>query len=184
MGRTRDRSPAHRPTHEEQPVRNLLQRRPVLPPEHAAGPAPTAQGSWQFSGILGTGSDALYCVVNTQSRRTYWLPAGGAPVDGVVVRGYDPANDTLVLQSDGGPTLNLRLQSVQVASRTPANVVPSPLPATGAAPVPPGNRPGAAATPASEAERLQAVAEEVRRRRALRQATIEQQSADAAGPRR
>jgi hypothetical protein len=162
-----------------------LARSPFLPPEQAAGaaPAPTSQGSWQFSGILGSGPGALFCVVNTETRRSYWLPVGGAAVDGLVVRSYDATNDTLVVQSQGGPTLTLRLQSVQVGSRPPSAVAPTPMPVAGNVPPQPtpANRPGGpAAMPASEAERLQAVAEEVRRRRALRQATIEQQRTNAA----
>lgn len=162
-----------------------LARSPFLPPDSAGGPAAVApnETTWQFSGILGTGPGALYCLVNTQTHRSHWLPLGGEAAEGLVVRDFDAANDTLVVQTGGGPTVSLRLQSVQtgVTGPTAMNNTPRNLPATGpAASGPAASGPQSNATPATEAERLRAVAEEVRRRRALRQATIEQQAAQAA----
>jgi hypothetical protein len=151
-------------------------RSPFLPPEtEAAGPTVTEDAPLQFCGIVGEGENARYCVYDPSRRRSLWLKQGEES-GAVQLQNYDPDNRTLSVVQNGRPMV-LKLQTAKLGPPV-AGGPGGPLPVAGAP------QPGASPlvntvvtnpTPADEAKRLEAVAAEVRRRRALRQAAAQAQ---------
>lgn len=158
-----------------------LARSPFLPPD--SGPAPevavTENAPLQFCGMLGEGEDALYNIFNPSNRRSQWVRAG-QETETFTLRSFDPEAETVVV-AQGGQVMTLRLEAAK-RSAGPGGVGPLPMPGanngaqnalTATVKVNP--------TQADEARRLEAVAAEVRRRRALRQQAAEQAAQNAAG---
>lgn len=136
-------------------------------PAAAAAPAPTPEDpQLQFCGLYGDGAAKLFCVYNMAKNRSAWLAVGEAGPDEITVDAFDPDNNAITVRQSGR-VLTLELQSAKLA-------------AGGARPVTPNgalnqnnrlvNTVRVNPTPADERARLEAVAEEVRRRRAQRQA--------------
>ncbi len=161
-----------------------LARSPFLPPP--TGPvaevAVTENAPLQFCGVIGEGEDAIYNVFNPAKRRSQWVKVG-QETETFTLRSFDADAETVVV-AQGGQVMTLRLQAAQAASGPGASVGPLPIAGAGN-----GQQNALTAsvkvnpTPADEARRLEAVAAEVRRRRALRQAATEQSAQSAAGNR-
>jgi hypothetical protein len=149
-------------------------RSPFLPPDVEAAPTVTEDAPLQFCGIVGEGESARYCVYDASRRRSYWLRAGEQSGN-VQVQTFDSDNRTVSVVQNGRPMV-LKLQTAKLGPAAPG-AMPGPLPVAG------GPQPGnplvntvvTNPTPADEAKRLEAVAAEVRRRRALRQAAAQAQ---------
>lgn len=156
-------------------------RSPFMPPPPAAGAAPVVAATpseLQFCGVFGDGEDKRFCIYNQTARRTAWLRLGEEGPGEIVVETFDAENRTVQV-AQGGRSLTLALQA---AVGVPA--AGSPAMAGG----PAGAGSGSALvntvkvnpTPADERRRLDAVAAEVRRRRAMRAAAANGQAAPEA----
>lgn len=115
----------------------------------------------EFRSLVVEGGQRYFSIFDPTAQRGYWV-AEGEEAGGISVASYNEDDQQLEVQQ-GGRTLNLVIKT--------ANIV------AGAAPLP--GAPGASAqtrtpqvrtTGAADPKRLEAVAAEVRRRRALRQA--------------
>jgi len=144
---------------------------PFLPPDQpVAAAAATESAPIEFRGVFVTGSRQQFGFFDPSRRQSVWVGLNDGTSDYRVTR-FDSDTDTVHVEAGGRPLI-LTLQKVKIASAP----MPANLPA---APVAMMNQvPGAATalspvvlnpTPADEAKRLEAIAAEVRRRRALRQ---------------
>jgi hypothetical protein len=131
----------------------------------AASPviAGAESGQLEFRGVIVDKGETFFSLFEPSTRQSQWvgLNESGAPY---TVQGYDSATQTVkVLYRN--QTLSLTLKRAQVvvqAAPPPTTFPPNTPPAPGGAPA------VAAASSPDEAARLAQVAEEIRRRRALR----------------
>ncbi len=146
---------------------------PFLPPDTPAVVAGTtgAQGApIEFRGVMAMGGRQRFNFFDPARKQSAWVGLGesGAPYR---VTAYDEARESVTVEVEGR-VLTLALEKAKIGSSPPPANVPV---ATGAAsPAVAAASPGVAPvvlnpTPADEAKRLEAIAAEVRRRRALRQ---------------
>lgn len=147
---------------------------PFLPPAAAAPAAAAPAGSLEYGGYLTTAQGKVFRVID-KSRKG---GAGGVflriderdPGLDVVVKGFDPRTDTLTVEQQGR-TFKLEERKARIAPSAagvaPAAPVAGPLPVNVAPAVIQSVVPNP--TPADEQRRLEAVAAEVARRRALRE---------------
>ena len=121
---------------------------------------------FEFRGVVAEADGFSFSIYDGNRHTGEWVKLD-EPGRAYVARRYDPAKDTLAIEHDGQTkTLTLKRARVQaVAQVQPAAASPPPLPTTGNATAPPAT----STTNAQEAQRLQNIAEEIRRRRALRQ---------------
>ncbi|MGH7996806.1 MAG: hypothetical protein ACREFX_10680 [Opitutaceae bacterium] len=131
-------------------------RSPFLPPSgQAGGPGGRTEGpnGIELRGVMSTSVGTTYNFYNPSKRTSVWL-ALNQSADGILVKAADPRRDSATIDVNG-------------------QIVPLTLKASkiGEAPIMgPGNIPIVLnPTPADELRRLQAVADEVRRRRLLRE---------------
>lgn len=153
-------------------LESLVRDSPFLPAPGGALPAAVdSPAPFEFRGVVAEPGGYFFSVYDPSRREADWvqLDEPGRPF---VVRHFDPAKDTLTIEHDGQPlTLTLQRARVQpLAPPPPTPASPPPLPTTPAAAPAAGNAPPPSAntTNAQEAQRLQQVADEIRRRRALR----------------
>lgn len=162
----------------------LLKVSPFLPPSGpGAGPAATANAPLVFGGTMQVG-DVQQFRINDPARKVgSWLKIGerDANLD-VVVKQYEASNDTVTIEH-GSQTLTLQLKAAKVVSSGAAPVgLPTPPPVAM-----PNVSPAVMQTvvpnptPADEQRRLEAVAAEVARRRALREQAAQQAQLQAQG---
>ena len=114
----------------------------------------------EFRGVLMDKGEYLFSLHETATRASQWvgLKEANQPY---VVESYDSEKGSIQVKYHG-QTLNLSLKLAQVIVQAPPPMnMPAPSPANGPAVVGP-------ATSSDEASRLAQVAEEIRRRRALR----------------
>lgn len=129
----------------------------------AASPviAGAESGQLEFRGVIVDKGETFFSLFEPSTRQSQWvgLNESGAPY---TVQGYDSATQTVkVLYRN--QTLSLTLKRAQVIVQAAPSVAP-----VGPAPAP-GGAPAVVSGPApDEAARLAQVAEEIRRRRALR----------------
>ncbi len=140
------------------------------------GNTPAASGApLEFRGTFVDGGERFFSLVDTASRRAEWVSLNEADRP-YVVRSYDPDQETIAVEHQGR-TLNLKLHAAKIGALPPMQAAAQPAAPSGA----PGT-PGQVASPsATEAQRLAQVAEEIRRRRALRQQSANPQNAQPAG---
>ena len=144
----------------------LTARNPFAPTVQAvAGPGEVEQGPLEFRGLVVDASGTAYSLFDSAAAKGFWISAEdtSGPIQ---VKSYDAASGTLEV-SQNGKALKLKLkQAVIQAGQSVAAMMPPPV-----NPVTPGKQPGIApGGNANDARRLEAVAAEVRRRRALRNA--------------
>jgi hypothetical protein len=144
---------------------------PFLPPNSAGGAAggQGEAGGLELRGIMTTAQGTRYCIYDPAKKISSWVAANQSGF-GFIIQSADIKHDTVIVNQDGRRlTLALRDAKVAVGLGTPiagptvaggVNIQPSLL---GSMPTP-VLRP----TPEDEQKRLQAIAEEVRRRRLLR----------------
>jgi len=158
------------------PLETLMKDSPFMP--QASGSSTAGQnGPLEFRGVIMERGSYSFSLFDQGAKQSYWvgLNEPGLPF---VVRSYDRTSDTVTVEQRGR-TLALTL----AAARTiPVNPAMAPQPAPGAPAGQPGQPPGTAAggqvqplpgsispngiTP-DEAQRLQRIADEIRRRRAV-----------------
>lgn len=153
---------------------------PFLPAQSAApANAPTAGAPLEYRGTMETAEGVLYRVVDPAKKAGAWVKLNEreASLDFVVKRHEGSGeNDTIVVEQ-GGRSFTLPLRSAKVVSSGAAgNLAPPPPPMPAIANVPPAvtNAVVVNPTPADEQRRLEAVAAEVARRRALREQATQQ----------
>jgi hypothetical protein len=162
-------------------LESLIKDSPFLP-QAAAGPGAGQTGPLELRGVVMERGSYVFSLFDLNSKESYWLGLN-EPGFPVIARSYDRVSDTLTVEQQGR-TLTLTL----AAARTlPANTggvqqlpgMPPPLPTNQGAPGgnQPGSAPGGQAQPVAgipatgitpdEAQRLQRIADEIRRRRAV-----------------
>ncbi|MBA4137917.1 MAG: hypothetical protein C0518_11415 [Opitutus sp.] len=147
-------------------LQNLIANSPFGSANQASG-APTANTPLEFRGTFVDNGERFFSILDTASRRAEWvsLNESGRPF---LVKNYDPEKESITLEFQGR-AMDLKLHSARVTAMPmpqPAMVNNSGAPQVGGggAQVRPGPQPTT-----TEAQRLAQVAEEIRRRRALRQ---------------
>lgn len=152
-------------------LQNLVQNSP-FGTATPAGQTAAAAGPLEFRGTFVDRGERFFSILDTGARRAEWvgLKEGGHAFQ---VKSYDPDNETVALDYQGRSlSLKLRTARVSAMAMPPPQVTAGPQPVAG-----PGAPGGPAVTPApstTEAQRLAQVAEEIRRRRALRQQAQQQ----------
>jgi hypothetical protein len=155
----------------------LLQNSPFGTPATTTA-TPEAAKALEFRGVFVDRGEAFFSLYDSSTRVSRWvgLKEEGNPF---VVRSYDAAKGEVQVDYQGR-TLTLGLKQARVV----ASVAP-PVPAAGPAPPPAaaGVTPAlAAGSQPDEAVRLAQIAEEIRRRRALRQQTLQAQPPGQTAP--
>lgn len=121
-------------------------------------------GQLEFRGVIVDKGETFFSLFEPSTRQSQWvgLNESGAPY---TVHGYDSATQTVkVLYRNQPITLTLKRAQVVVQAPPPMPSAGGPVPTPGATPAVVSG----SAAPADEAARLAQVAEEIRRRRALR----------------
>jgi len=143
---------------------DLAPASPFMPPNSgavAAGAAGAA-GPIELRGLMPTADGVAYCIYDTAKKKSVWVGLNETGHD-FVVRSSDAGSDSVKVDYQG-KSLRLTLKAPKVASAGPAGAPPPPgVPGAIAAPGGPNQNPG------DEQRRLDAVAQEVRRRRQERE---------------
>jgi len=139
---------------------DLAPSSPFLPPNSAAAGAQAGPaGPVELRGIMSTPQGAAYCIYDTARKTSAWVGLNEGGND-FVVKAADPASDSVTVDFQGR-SLRLVLRTAKVASAgTGAPFAPGAAVASSVVLNP---------TPADEQKRLEAVAQEVRRRRLERE---------------
>ncbi len=154
----------------------LLQRSPFAPlagPQINLGEAAAEQGTLEFRGMAVDETGASYSVFDSAQSRGFWIREGDeGPLR---VLSYNAQESLLEVEQNGRA---VKLQLKRATLQNGAVAVPQPVAA-----VQPGGQPPAVGQSNPDGRRLEAVAAEVRRRRALRNAASKPaQAAPAATP--
>ena len=156
----------------------LAANSPFLPSgTGTSGSAVTEGAPIELRGVMETRAGMSFCIFDPSRKVSAWVKLNEKDHD-FVVKAYDANNETVPVDH-GGRALTLALRAVKVASSGQASA-PAPLPSPGMPLVPNAITQSVVANPTSadEQRRLEAVAAEVRRRRALReQASLQAASA-------
>ncbi len=86
-----------------------------------AGPG-VAPSTLEFRGMYAEGGVNYYSIYNTQTKQSSWVAEGEAPSTNVpvVVKGFDAANETLMVDNGGQPQQMALHQAVVVAYKGPS----------------------------------------------------------------
>ncbi len=148
-----------------QTMRNPFAQKVEEATDAPAAAAPVENAQLQFCGTYGSGDTRRFLLFNVSKNRSAWLGIGEEGPDGEVVEAYDAESGAVQVRQNGQP-LNLALQVATISGAPrPAGPVPSAAQSQTALQTTVKVNP----TPADERRRLEAVAAEVRRRRAMRQ---------------
>ena len=81
-----------------------------------------APSTLEFRGMYAEGGVNYFSIYNTQTRQSSWVAEGEAPSTNVpvVVKGFDAANETLVIDNGGQPQQMALHQAVVIAYRGPS----------------------------------------------------------------
>lgn len=142
---------------------DLVKSSPFMPGDqaNAAVTAPTENAAVEFRGMISTKDGVLFGLYDRTRQTGAWVRKEDVGAD-FVVHSYDVAND-MVSVDYHGQKFNLTLSSAKIGM-----AMASALPAPGVVgPPQPDGAPGVARV--DDTRRLESIAAEVRRRRALRQ---------------
>lgn len=144
-----------------------------------AAPVVTENASVEFRGMIATKNGVLFGLYDRTKNSSAWVSQDDKGGD-FVVRSYDAAGDLVTVDYQGQKfTLPLSIAKIGTAA-------PSAMPVVNAPVVAGGNRvtavPQAGGSKVDDQRRLESVAAEVRRRRALRQAAAGGTPAPASQP--
>lgn len=149
---------------------------PFLPPSAANVAAPTAGAPIEFRGIMETGEGMRFRLYDPVRKSGAWVKLNERDTTlDVVAKQFNatPDSETLVVEHQGRTlTLAQRVSKVVSSGSAVQNMAPPPVMTN----VPPAVTQSVVVnpTPADEARRLEAVASEVARRRALREQASQQ----------
>jgi hypothetical protein len=161
----------------------LASKSPFLPPQAAAQAGPTAGAPIEFRAYMSTSEGMLYRIYDPSKKAGTWVKLNERNSDfDVVIKSHDDNAGTITVEH-AGKTLTLAPREAKVVSAgSAAGIAPPP-------PAPPANVPAAVTqavvlnpTPADEQRRLEAVAAEVARRRALREQATQNTNPQVAQP--
>lgn len=163
----------------------LAAKSPFMPPAATATNAPTAGAPLEFRGYIETAEGVQFRVFDPAKKMGTWVKLNERNTDlEILAKKYDSASKTLVIEHQGRTLTLAEKEAKVVSSGTAAQMAPPP-PQT----PPPSNVPAAVTqavvlnpTPADEQRRLEAVAAEVARRRAMREQATQQISQGAPPP--
>ena len=81
-----------------------------------------APSTLEFRGMYAEGGVNYYSIYNTQTKQSSWVAEGEAPSTNVpvVVKGFDAANETLVIDNGGQPQQMALHQAVVIAYKGPS----------------------------------------------------------------
>lgn len=150
---------------------------PFMPPSAATTSAPTAGAPIEFRGFMETGEGLRFRLYDPARKSGSWVKLNERDTTlDVVAKQFNPTPDseTLVVEHQGRTlTLAQRVSKVVSSGSAVQNMPPPPPVMTN---VPPAVTQSVVVnpTPADEARRLEAVASEVARRRALREQASQQ----------
>jgi hypothetical protein len=149
---------------------------PFLPPKAPNSTAPTAGAPLEYGGYLDTPTgERLYRIKDPARKTSEWVKLNErSPGLDLTAKQYDDGQNTLVVEFQGR-TLTLAERESKIISS--GNLPPVPVPSPNAANQMPAAVTQAVVvnpTPADEQRRLEAVATEVARRRALREQSAQQ----------
>jgi hypothetical protein len=157
---------------------SLLRNSPFMPLAAPVVEAPPSNqlDRYELRGVSSLGGTAMFSVFDNATGRSFWLRQGDT-VEGISVQHYDPGSEAVTL-AGSGQTKRLQLKEAQIVTMAtpppqPTMQVPPSMPQPGGAGgVVAG---GARAQPSEQEinERRQAIVEELRRRRALRQQALQ-----------
>ncbi len=146
-------------------LQNLIDRSPFSPPQSAntnAAPPPEA-ATLEFRGVVTDETGVSYSVFDATANRGFWVREGD-PKSQFTVKSYNAQDNLLEIEQNGKPIkLSLKRATTQSGSPVVAAVPRPGMPM-------PGGAPAVNPSSAADTSRLEAVAAEVRRRRALRNA--------------
>jgi len=160
-----------------QAIAQIAVRSPFMPPQSAATPGPTAGAPLEYRGYMETGEGRLYRIHDPAKKIGTWIKLNEKNPDfDVVAKQHDNDQDTLTIEHQG-KTLTLAERKPKIVSSGAAAAAMPPPVAT-----PPQSNVAPAVTqavvlnptPQDEQRRLDAVAAEVARRRALREQATQQ----------
>lgn len=158
----------------------LVDRSPFSPPGRELVPGTTeeATGPLEFRGLVVDEEGTAFSIFDSTSSKGSWIRADD-PNGPVRVKSFDKVNSVLEVEQNGKP-VKLALKRAQIqAGPSLASMIPA-APAVAAAA---GGKPAEVKRdPAADARRLEAVAAEVRRRRAMRNAAQPPAAAQPAAP--
>lgn len=146
-------------------LNELLQNSPF----GRASAAPTAKSSTplEFRGVMVEDGVYYFSIYEAADSRSTWVQLNEKTNNDFVAKRFDEPNNQLTVEYQGG-SLTLPLTAAAGLRNPAAPSIPPPIAGPAAPPGPAMQLP----TPAAEAERLRKIAEEIKRRRALRQQAI------------
>lgn len=153
----------------------IAAKSPFMPPQGAAQSGPTAGAPLEYRGYLETSDGMLFRIFDPSKKASTWVKVNERNQDfGVLAKQYDEAQKTLTIEYQGKTLTLAERESKVVSSGAAAAAIPPPV-------LTPTNVSPAVTqavvlnpTPADEQRRLDAVAAEVARRRALREQATQQ----------
>jgi len=161
----------------------IAAKSPFMPPQAASSSGPTAGAPLEYRGFIETGEGKQYRIYDPAKKVGAWVKLNERnPEFDVLAKQYDDGQTTLVIEHQGKTLTLEERKSKVVSSGSAAAAVPPPV----AVPMQ-TNVPAAVTqavvlnpTPADEQRRLDAVAAEVARRRAMREQATQQITQGAA----
>lgn len=163
-------------------------RSPFLPAQAATGNAPTQGAPLEFRGYVVTGEGVQYRIYDPARKAGAWVRLNERNADfDVIAKKHDGDHNQLVIEYQGRE-LKLAERESKIISAGNAVLAAPPAPGPSAVPAPVSNVAPAVTqtvvvnpTPQDEAKRLEAVASEVARRRALREQAAQQPAPSTPG---
>jgi hypothetical protein len=154
---------------------------PFVPKNGQVAAAPTENTPIELRGVMSAPDGVYFAIYEPSTQKGNWVKAGETG-SGYVVRSYDEANNSVSVEYQGRlQTLTLKEAKFDGTAAVAPMIAQQPMVMPNAPQRPPGG-PAVAPTPADEAARLQQVANEVKRRRAARQAATQAQSGQNPAP--
>lgn len=154
----------------DDPLAALVRDSPFLPITGAVRPsAPGEGGPLEFRSVVFETGKFFFSIYDQSARESNWVTFGETDMP-FVVRSYDQEEDILTVDYQGR-SLALKLQPAHTAGQVTDGSAPAPLPSAGEATGPDVIRPThpapaqAPALDADQSQRLQEMADEIRRRR-------------------
>lgn len=153
-----------------------LQRLLENPPFGATGPgaagAPSEAGAaLEFRGVAHEPDGAWFSLYDPGTRRSFWVRQD-EPGTGPVVRSFDPQTQSVAVEHNGKAMRLTLKRAPQMAAPPGVPAVAPPVVVGGPMPVPLPAGATAGVSQPVDAERLQQIVEEIRRRRAIRQQAV------------
>ena len=161
----------------ERACAQLAANSPFLPPQ-AKGPAgPTAGAPLEYRGYIETPEGVQFRIYDPARKAGEWIKLNerNQTLD-VTAKQHDSGHNTLTVEYQGRTLTLAERESKIVSSGNAAQAMPPPMPMPAVPPMPAAVTQSVVVnpTPAQEQQRLEAVAAEVARRRALREQATQQ----------